>query len=71
MQCSLLGINDATKIYIDQDMQTPQGQELCTVKTPNAWYTGNMKILNEETQLPALKSPRSILPSYFHNCNFN
>lgn len=30
VQYSLLGIND-TKIYTDQDMQTPQGQELCAL----------------------------------------
>ena len=49
VQCSLLGIND-TKMYTDQDMQTPQGQELLVrCETPNAWHTGSMKILNEET----------------------
>lgn len=49
VQCSLLSIND-TKMYTDQDMQTPQGQELfmhCEI--PNAWHTVSMKILNEET----------------------
>ena len=30
VQYSLLGIND-TKIYTDQDMQTPQWQELCAL----------------------------------------
>ena len=49
MQCSLLSINDM-KMYTDQDMQTPQGQELFThCEIPNAWHTVSMKILNEET----------------------
>jgi len=32
-----------------------KGRNSVHCETPNAWHTGSMKILNEETQLPPLK----------------